>query len=245
MRHHRSRKLSQKNSNRNGLNLESYIQFDRERITRKREVFHSIRFHLDKDILLKIQQARETGDCLYVSRQLLADLRYYALIDGENHLQSGLTFYTYYLQGGSEEALMRSVISTDGDIFHQIQSDCLKRPHFCRQIASAHYWLIAQLLSQLRLEAIVKLNWLSRSLSWLIAAVTVILCIPLLREINPWLLLPLLVLAWLLQVVLQPLLLLFLATVGRWAFRQLLSALLSRKPLEKKIAKSILARLVP
>ncbi len=75
MRHHRSQQLSQENSDRNGLDLESQITFEAEQITRKRVVLHSIRFHLDKDILLRIQQARETGRHLYISRQLLADLR--------------------------------------------------------------------------------------------------------------------------------------------------------------------------
>jgi len=245
VRHHRSQQLSQENSDRNGLDLESQITFEAEQITRKRVVLHSIRFHLDKDILLRIQQARETGRHLYISRQLLADLRYYALIGSENHLQSGLTFYTYYLRGGSEDALMRSVICTDGDIFHQIRSDCLERPNFCRQVASAHYWLIAQLLSQLRLGALRKLNWLCWGLSLVITVATVIFLILLLMPVNPWLMLPLLAIGLLLLVVLQRLLRLFLPNFSRWALRRLLSGLLSRKPLEKKIAKGILARLVP
>jgi hypothetical protein len=62
--------------------------------------------------------------------------------------------------------------------------------------------------------------------------------------VNPWLMLPLLAIALLLLVVLQRLLRLFLPNFSRWALRLLLSGLLSRKPLEKKIAKGILARLV-
>ncbi len=248
MRHHFYQQDSPKASDRQGLNLEPYIEIERERIARKRVVFHSIRFNLDKDILIQIQQARETGRCLHISRTLLADLRYCALVDGENRVQSGLTFYTYYLRGGSEEALMRSVISTDGDIFHQIKSDCLERPKFYRQIASAHYWLIDQLLGQLRLKAFLKLNQLAWGLSLpiaLIVAVMVILFIPQLIQINLWMLLALVVVLLLLQVALQRLLRLFLPTVGRWAWRQLLLGLLSHKPLEKKIARGILVWLVP
>jgi hypothetical protein len=122
--------------------LEPYIKVDKEKIARKRFLIHGIRFNLDKDILQKIQQAQHTGRHLHISRELLTDLRYYALLEEDNHLQSGLTFCTYYLRSGSEEALMRSVISADGDIFHQIKSDCLESPNFCRRIASAHYWLI-------------------------------------------------------------------------------------------------------
>jgi hypothetical protein len=175
---------------------------------------------------------------------LLADLRYYALIDGENYLQSGLTFYTYYQRDGSEEALIRSVISTDGDIFHQIKSDCLEHPNFCRQLACAHYWLIEQLLNQLRLRLFLGSKLLSWGLSLLITGAIVIPYIQHL-EVNPWLLLVPLLMACLLQMGLQILLRLFSPILRRWALRQILSGLLSRKPLEKKIAKGILAWLVP
>lgn len=245
MGHNFYRQHSQKASNRDVLNLEPYIKVDQEKITRKQVLFHGIRFNLDKDILQKIQQAQQTGRHLHISRELLTDLRYYALFEGDNHLQSGLTFCTYYLRSGSEEALMRSVISTDGDIFHQIKSDCLERPNFCRRIASAHYWLIDQLLSQLRLRAFLRLNQLSWGLSLLIVAVMVIPFVQLLMEVNPWLLLVPVVMSWLLQVVLKHLLRLLSPTIGRWVLRKLLSGLVSRKPLEKNIAKGILAWLVP
>lgn len=243
MRHHRSSQLSPTKSARNGLNLESCIKFNKEQITRKRVVFHSIHFHLNKDVLLTIQQAQETGHCLDISHTLLADLRTWALIDGENRLQSGLTFYTSYLRGGAQEVLMRSVISSDGDIFHQIKNDCIERPNFCRQIASAHYWLIDQILGQLRLRSVVKLNQLALWISLLITGAAVIFAIPLLLKINFWLLLPLLVIALLLQMILRSLLRLILPIIGRGAMRFVLSGLLSRKLWEKKISKNILARL--
>ncbi|HAA27894.1 MAG TPA: hypothetical protein DCE56_09830 [Cyanobacteria bacterium UBA8553] len=225
--------------------MEHYITIETERISRNQRVFHSIRFNLDKDIIKKIQQAKETGCHLYISRKLLADLRYYVLIDGENRLQSGLTFYTYYLGNDSEEALMRSVISTDGDIFHQIRSDCLEHPNFCHRLVSAHYWLIAQLLNQLRLGILLRFKLLSWGLSLLITGVIVIPFIEQLMRINPWLLLVPVGMVLLLQRLMQPLLILFLPILRRWALRKLLSSLLSRKLLEKKIAKGILEWLVP
>lgn len=245
MGHNFYRQHSQKASDRDGLNLEPYIKVDQEKITRKRVLIHGIRFNLDKDILQKIQQAQHTGRHLHISRELLTDLRYYALLEEDNHLQSGLTFCTYYLRSGSEEALMRSVISADGDIFHQIKSDCLERPNFCRRIASAHYWLIEQLMSQLRLRTLLRLNQLSWGLSLLIVAATVIPYIQHFMEANPLLLLAPVLMSWLLQVGLQRLLLLLLPTVRRWALRQLLSGLLSRKALKKKMAKGIMGWLVP
>ena len=241
MRHPLDQHHFQKASDKLGLNLEPYIKVDKERISRKRVLFHGIRFILDKDTLTAIQQAQETGRQLYISRELLADLRYYALTDGENRLQSGLTFCTYYRRGGSEEALMRSVISTDGDIFHQIKSNCLERPKFCLQIASAHYWLIDQLLGRLRFRALLKLNQLSWGLSLVIVAATVIPYLQQLTAVNPWMLLAPVVMSWLLQRLLR----LLLPIVGGWILRQLLSDLLSRSPLDKKLAKGILGWLVP
>lgn len=243
MRHNHSQNLSPKNSVQSGLNLESCIKFNKEQITRKRVVFHSLHFNLDKDVLLTIQQAQETGRCLDISRTLLADLRAWAMIDGENCLQSALTFYTYYLRGGVKEALMRTVISPDGDIFHQIKNDCLERPIFCRQIAAAHYWLIDQILCQLRLRAIFKFNQLALWISLLITGIVVIVFMPLLMKINPWLLLPLLVISLLLQMILRSLLRVILPIIGRGTMGYVLSGLLSRKLWEKRISKSILARL--
>lgn len=245
MLHVISRNHSNPSWKRRALNLEAYIQFEQERITRSRVVFHSIRFNLDKDVLQTIQYAQETGRRLDISRQFLADLRYWALIDPENRLQSDLTFYTYYLEGGSPEALMRSVISTDGEILHQIKSDCLEHPDFCRQIAAAHYWLVDQLLSQLRVGAWINVDRLVRVLSWFIAGAIALPFVPVLIEVNPWLLLPLVLIAWLLQRGLQSLLLSLFPSFVRWTLRHLLSGLLSHKPWERKIAKGIFAQLEP
>ena len=244
MPHSISRKHSNKTRERRGLKLEPYIQFEQERITRSRVVFHSVRFNLDQDVLQQIQSAQEAGCRLDFSPTFLADLRYYALIDSENHLRSELTFYTYFVQDGYPEALMRSVISIDGEVWHQIKSNCLEDPDFCRQIALAHHWLINQLLSQLRLRGLVKGKRLIRVLSWLTVVAIALLWIPLLIQVNPWLLLALLVVALLLQRVLQNLMRLRLPSISRWIWRKLLSGLLSHKPLEKKIARGILARFV-
>ncbi len=219
----------------NSLNLEPYIEFEQERISRRQVVLHSVRFHLDKDVLLRIKQAQAMGVRLYISRQLLADLREYALIS------SGLTFSTYYLRGGVEEALIRSVIVADGDIFNQIRNDCLERPNFCRQVTSAHYWIIAQLLSQLRLGAFLRLNLLSWLLALLIVGLVIIPLILLLIRVNLWLLLALLIVALMISMILQRLL---LPIVRNLIFRGMLSGLLSRQPLAKRLARGVLARFV-
>lgn len=240
MRHHRFQQQTPKGR----LNLEGCINLDQERISRSRALVHGIRFTLDNDSLQDIQTARKTGCRLYVPRDLLADLRYYTLIDWENRLQSGLTFCTYYRRGESEEALMRSVISLEGDILHQIRSDCLEHPNFCQALAAAHYWLIEQLMAQLSLGAFLPLNLLLNLLSWglalLITAVIVILFIPAFL-INPWLLIAPVLGVWLLQLALQGILRLFVPTFRPWLLRWMLSGLLSHKPGSTQIARRILA----
>ena len=229
------------------LNLEGYITMERERISRSRILFHGIRFNLDKDVLLQIQYAKDTNRRLEISPEFLADLRHYTLIDGENSLQSGLTFCTYYGNGKAKEALIRTVISLDGDIMQQIKRDCLENHHFYRQIATCHYWLIEQLLSQLRLGSLVKLNLLIIIVSWTIALLMMAAMVMLfISEFlnHPWMFLVAVVMTWLLQVGLLFLLRLFLPRIRHWIFRRILLGFLSYKPGDNGMAKQILVWLV-
>lgn len=245
--HHRLQQQFQGVSLAKTLNLEGYITMERERISPSRILFHGIRFNLDKDVLLQIQYAQETSRRLEISPELLADLRHYSLIDGENPFQSGLTFCTYYGSGKSKEALIRTVISLDGDIMQQIKGDCLESPHFCRQIAASHYWLIEQLLTQLRIGSLVRLNLVLTILSWTIALFLMAAMVMLFRSefINyPWMFLLAMVMMWLLQVGLQLLLRLFLPSIRRWTVRRILLGFLSYKPGDKGMAQQILVWLV-
>ncbi|NEQ09704.1 MAG: hypothetical protein F6K37_28295 [Moorea sp. SIO4E2] len=236
-----------------GMNIESYIKVEQEQITRSRVLFHSIRFDLNQDILTKIKQAQETGHGLDISGELLSDLRHLALLDWENRLQSGLTFSTYYLPVDRAQALMRSVIALDGEILHQIKRDCLENPDFCCQIADAHYWLITQILGQLRLKPSPNFPKLAWGLSGLmiILVIVAVLVIPGVLQLilaQPWrwlIIIVGIVSCGLLLVILQWLLRSCLIRIAPWMLRQLLSGLLSAKPGPKKIAKRILAWLLP
>lgn len=244
MQRHRHRQGSHQPEARQGFNLDPHVAIDRERIARSRVLFHGVRFHLDKDILAAIQLARETSHPATISGELLADLRVWVLLGPENPPPSSLVFSTYYQDGDVAEALMRSTISPDGNILHQIRADCLERPDFCNNIAAAHYWLIAQLLGQLRLGTIRRrFRWLPWGLSVLIVAVGVLPFLGLLVQVSPWLLLVPLVLVGLLQIVLRPLLVWLFPTLGCWQQRQLLSGLLSRQGWRRAIAQRVLARL--
>ena len=241
-------------SSRQSLNLNPYIQVEEVKDDRKRVQFRFIRFNLDLSVLDRILLAKATGRRLYIERHLLAELRSYALVDGESRLQSGLTFCSYYSepksgQTPSENILMRSVISLDGDIMHQVRRDCLEDATRCRAIATAHHWLIEQLLNQLCLKKVRLLNWLnwlSWGLSFLIVAVLVIVYVVNFNTVNPLFILPAGLVMWgILQVSLKSLLFLLLPPFQAWAFRQWLRWLISNNPRKRRMAKGILARFVP
>jgi len=233
-------------SPRQDLAIASCIQIEVERISRSQVLFHGIRFTLDKEILQQIQQAQQMGDSLKLSPQLLTDLRYYALIDDENRWQSGLSFCTYYQRGNSQEALMRSVIGMDGDMIHQIQRNCLERPTFSRQISAAHYWLIEQVMCQLRFGTFLPLtrliNGLALGLALLIAMLLVIPFIQVFLK-TPLMLIAVLVMIGLFYFGFRRLLYLFRPTAKQWIIRRILGGFLSSKPGSKRFAKRLLTRL--
>ncbi|MBD1923910.1 hypothetical protein H6F77_22990 [Microcoleus sp. FACHB-831] len=237
-------------SSRQDLNLEEYIKIEEVKDEQKRVQSRFIRFNLHPTVLDRILLAKATGRGLYIPRHLLAALRSYALLDAESRLQSGLTFCSYYYQPVSqhlaaETIVMRSVIALDGDVIHQIRRDCLENGERCRAIATAHYWLISQLLNSLRLKTYLLLSWLSWGLSLLIVAATIISKLDEFWLLHPFLQLATVLLLWLLQEILRRLLLLLLPSLGRWALRFLLRWMLSYNSTKRTIALGILARFVP
>ncbi|MFP4099691.1 hypothetical protein [Coleofasciculus sp.] len=233
-------------SPRQNLAIASCIQIEVERISRSQVLFHGVRFTLDKESLQHIQQAQQMGNSLKFSRQLLTDLRYYALIDDENRWQSGLTFCTYYQRGNSQEALMRSVIGMDGDIIHQIQRNCLERPKFSHQISAAHYWLIEQVMRQLRFGEYVPLtgllNLLALGLALLIAMLLVIPFIPVFLN-SPWMLIAVLIMVGLFYIGFRRLFYLLQPKARRWMMQRIVAGFLSSKPKSKRLARRLLSGL--
>lgn len=119
-------------------------------------------FYLNEVVVDQIQQAQATNCSLQVPSKLLAQLGYYACLNDTQgrKLQSGLTFYSYYFdslgslqsQSSSDSHVkrkIRSFISLDGDIIHQVCKDFLQDSN-CEATILAHYWLSDQLLSSLR-----------------------------------------------------------------------------------------------
>lgn len=147
-------------------------------------------FDLSEQALLEIDYIRTTGSSLSIPYSLLSSLLCHALFKRELrtfkgkhktyvYLQPGLTFYTCYSDSQEDQKLeatyltsrlaekkkvMRSLISPDGDILHQVCRDFLQHPYYL-EISTAHYWLTTQLLNHLRTN----LNWIPR-LAWLVLA---------------------------------------------------------------------------
>jgi hypothetical protein len=129
------------------------IQIEQIRLTRQRIVPQSISFNLNQVNLEKIELAQASKQQLYLSSTLLADLRYYALLNQDNCCQLELTFRTYYQQQQEKIAVLESVISLDGKIIQQIRSDYLSNISLLKNLTNAHSWLIIEILKQLSLKS--------------------------------------------------------------------------------------------
>lgn len=119
-------------------------------------------FYLNEPMLQAIQGARSSRERLEIPWKLLAQMRKLVVFDGQllNRLQSGLTFCTYYVgsansqktgrsqRGGQGEIVLRTILSPDGDIIHQVCRNYIQHPR-CLDVVVAHHWLINQLLGNL------------------------------------------------------------------------------------------------
>lgn len=159
--------------------LNSCIQVEEERISRKFKIPRQIHFQFNPVIISKIEQLKESKHKLTLSSTKLTNIRYYALISSPiaEQLssffswrlrsvgfvqspnqplfeQSPLTFSTSYVPLANQQTatVVRSVIDLEGKISQQIQQDLCNNPQLLRRIIDAHYWLILQILAQLPLK---------------------------------------------------------------------------------------------
>lgn len=152
------------------------IQIEKIRISHV-TVPHGVNFQLNADLLRQIGQSRDNKQQLLLPAAVLADLRYYALINvplEQLRLSSSwggmtnrfgrslLTFSTNYSFSNSQRTLtfFRSSINLEGKISQQIHQDLWQNPQLLAQISQAHYWLIGEILAQLPLESKHKYSWL-------------------------------------------------------------------------------------
>ncbi len=182
---------NQVNSNVNDV-ISSCIQIEESRISRRNATPPQIRFLLNGDILVQIEQAKVEKRKLTLTHPILADLQYYALLNTQEYCRanyskhqrklltpgrSALTFSTDYSYSINHqpETLFRSVIDLTGIISQQIQQDLWQNQQLLNRIAQAHYWLIVEILAQLPLESKSKVTWLVKVFFLIIISLIVVL----------------------------------------------------------------------
>lgn len=189
--------------------------------------------------LMEVQQRKES--LKVPTRQLsrlLVPLRALLILDSpaSSRLQSGVTFKTYFVDSQTRKGrfVLRTVISLDGDIIHQVHRDLLTQPD-CLKLVEAHHWLMDELLKLLR----EKTTRLIDGVAWGISALTVwtpdsllmirnlmVLPLPTVEGILLGLVLPVvvgLILTWALHWLIKPFLVRYSPQLRRWAFEQLVT----------------------
>lgn len=134
------------------LKLDRAIRVIKERVSSRQTLCHGISFHLDSASLSRVRLAQARQQKLHITRSFLESFRQYVLFDPQGHLQTGVTFFTFYQLGEQEHPLLKTFLSLDGDIIHKIAADCLQDERLVQDLMAAHYWLIQQLFQRLQLQ---------------------------------------------------------------------------------------------
>jgi hypothetical protein len=233
---------------RNFFDIDKYIRVEETQDQSEKIVFRHIELHINQQTLKDIIIAKNNRDRLRISPELKTKLRRSVISQGalpnqQAHFLSGLTFYTYYEFAGTEKIMMRSVISSDGDITQQIRRDCLDFPERGLAIATAHHWILEQLIWQLRLKININLDWIPLALATMITFLFVIIGLLIYHSsINPLTLLALPLMWWLFYQGLELLLKMSLARVKQWIAYQTLLLLLSINPNHQQIEKTFFGK---
>lgn len=217
------------------INLEKYIEFPAA--TAKVEGFSGINFHFDSQVVAKIHQAQQRGIRLHISKQLQTKLRCSALLGLESYIQSGLSICTYYRMEDHEEPVIKSLLSPDGDMLHQIASNYLHQDY--GQITTAHYWLLPQLTRHLAWQR----TRIVDILAWSIAILCIIglfLAYPqgITANILAWGIV--ILITWGLQKLLKFIFRFQAGSLDQWAIAQFLSLSTSPQPGQQKMARFFL-----
>ncbi|TVQ56411.1 MAG: hypothetical protein EA366_09940 [Spirulina sp. DLM2.Bin59] len=138
--------------------LDAVVRMVKERTADDQLICHGVTFHLNSTTLGRITLAQQRGQNLHIPWRFLVEFWRYALVDHRGCLQSAVSFMTIYPLTAGEKPLLKTLISLDGDIIHQVCADCLDYPALALNLSAAHYWLIHQLLGRLTLEGKVWLN---------------------------------------------------------------------------------------
>lgn len=221
------------------------IHIEQKRLNRRQFIPQRISFNFNKDTLKQIQEARAKNQLLLLSPALLADFRYYILLNQYDYFRSELTFCTYYQEREQKTAVVQSIISLEGKIEQQIRrgavvsamQDYSDNFYWLDTIISIHYWAIAQMFEQLPLQSKYS-NWLFWVLGLLIIMAIAFFSFQLLGFFQPILLLALIIVGWFFQTCSKNLLLPHLRI---WILRQLLFGIFAYPSERRKIGFELLS----
>ena len=142
--------------------LNSCIEVRSVKIDKRVTIPQQICFRLDAKTIAAIEQTIVNERKFRLSPANLAIIRCYALFNlpvltiktrqlySNQYLnQSCLIFSTEYAEGESNDILLRSTIDLQGKISLQIKQEALQDLPLLKHISEAHYWLMAEVLTQL------------------------------------------------------------------------------------------------
>ena len=139
--------------------LDSWLQIDEQRVSRKYIVPYRVRFELNRLNLAELQQLKTNNFSVTISASKLINLRYYVWLAHQNLEELPLIFLTNYVQ--NEQNI--SIISFEGKISQQIPQSVCYNSLLIDQILPIHQWLIEQIIKQL--------TWKTQNYSLLIAVI--------------------------------------------------------------------------
>jgi hypothetical protein len=151
--------------------IDSFIRVQKKQIALGILIPTEINFYLtDRDLAKVIWQINHSTK-LNFSPELLADLRYYSLLQNQITADFSLVFTTYYLEQPQKIAVIKSIISLQGKVSQQICRCFLDRPLLLNDLVVSHYWLITQVCDRLSLKYNNKSFLLAWSSSLIIALI--------------------------------------------------------------------------
>ena len=143
--------------------LDSWLQIDEQRVSRRYIVPYRVRFELNHDHLTELQQLNTNNFPLVISANKLTNLHYYVWLTWQNPEESPLVFVTNYVQNKQNISVVKSIISLEGKVSQQIPHYACYNSLFIDEILPIHQWLINQLIDQL--------SWKTTNYSLLIAVI--------------------------------------------------------------------------
>ncbi|GEM_PF-2435653 len=231
------------------LLLDSCFEIIEDKIDPKTSIIQGISFHLNQKTLIQILTAKQQNISLKISASILNQIRYYCLIDQDQlfNLQSNLNFITYFDSINNQKPLLKTTLGLEGNIVNQICDRCLENGDLLLNITLAHYWLIEQILKEIKFQfkpAKVK-KWFN-IIAWIIAVIIVIISVifnlPHFQN-NVLLWIAPIVVCFLLQWGIQKILWLNIHLIRRWLLKQTLYGLFSRQQKQQNQTLNILSDL--